>query len=409
MKLEYQAYDRNGQLVCNVLEAATVAEATDRLRQQNLLVSEIVPVGETTVGAGLRFRLPRGRIRKLRDVAMFTRQLHSLVHSGTQLAQGLAALERQIKDPQWQAVVADLRTRIEQGSSLTDALGAHPDHFDPIYRNMVAAGESSGKLTDLLGRMAKMTRKRIHMLSMIRGAMIYPILLACVATIVMGILMVFVVPRFRDLFETLKAPLPPTTAFLIACSEVTRHYWYAVLGGVVACVLGLRYYLRSPAGRRMVDRLVVRMPVFGPIVRSFATARIARLLGELIDSHLPIQDVLRLTGGTMSNGCYAELMARAQEAVAHGQEMSTVFRDGDLTSPAFYEVLRTGEQSGRTDVMLLELAEFLDEENEVTLKSLTSILEPMMLVLMAIMVGFVAVSIFLPLFDVTSLVSGGAG
>ncbi|MDD4891472.1 MAG: type II secretion system F family protein, partial [Phycisphaerae bacterium] len=138
-------------------------------------------------------------------------------------------------------------------------------------------------------------------------------------------------------------------------------------------------------------------------------ARIARLLGQLTDSHLPIQDVLRLTRDTISNVRYAELLGQAEEAVSHGQEMSTVFYDSDLVSPAFYEVLRSGEQSGRMDVMLLELADFLDEENEITLKSLTSIIEPLMLVLMAVMVGFVAISIFLPLFDVTSMVPGGEG
>ncbi|MDD4891699.1 MAG: type II secretion system F family protein, partial [Phycisphaerae bacterium] len=281
MKLEFRAYDKAGQLVCNVMDAGTVTEAIDRLRQQNLLVAEIAPIGEAATGqATRRFRFPRSKVRRLRDLAMFTRQLHSLVHSGTQLAQGLAALERQSRDVEWKEVIGDLRARIERGSSLTDAMAAHPDHFDVVYRSMVSAGESSGKLTDLLGRMATMTRKRIHVLSMIRGAMVYPILLACVGAIVLTVMLLFVVPRFGDLFKTLGAPLPPTTAFLVGCSDILRNYWYIVGAGLAGAVVGLRYYLGSAAGKRLCDRIILRLPVFAPIVKSFATARIARLLGQ---------------------------------------------------------------------------------------------------------------------------------
>jgi len=408
MKFEYRAFDKTGHEVCSVLDAGTLAEGAEKLRQQDLLVATIAPIGQALANASRSLRFPRGRIRKLRDLSMFTRQLYSLIHSGTPLAQGLYALERQARDPDWKLVVADLRVRLEQGSPLSEAMGAHRDYFDGVYRSIIAAGESSGKLGVLLERLATMTRKRVHVLSTIQSAMIYPILLAFIGAGVMSVLLLYVVPKFAELFKTLGAPIPPTTAFLIAASQGMQQYWYAVLGGLIVAVVGLAYYLRSPPGKRMVDTVVLKVPKVGGIVKSFATARIARLLGQLLDSHLPIQEILRLTRDSTANYHYAALLAKAEEAVGHGQPMSSAFRNSDLISPAVYEALCSGEQSGQVGALLLELADFLDEENDITLKSLTSIIEPVMLVLMAVVVGFVAISIFLPLFDVTGVLNGGA-
>jgi type IV pilus assembly protein PilC len=408
MKLEFQAFDKSGQEACGVLDAGSIAEATERLRQQELFVASVKPAVETGVAAAHRgLHLPQRRSTKLRNLAMFTRQLAALLHSGTPLAQGLGALERQARDARWRAVVQDLRVRLERGSSLADALKAHGDYFDGVYVHMVAAGESSGKLTILLDRLATLTRKRAHVLSMVWAALTYPIMLACVATGVMCIMLLFVVPRFAEMFANMGVPLPAMTAGLIATSEFLRQYWWAVLIGAVGGGVGLRFYLVSAAGRRAWDNLVVRLPQFGGIVRSFATARIARLLGLLMDSHLPIQEILRLTRSTTTNVCYSELLAKAEDAVAHGQPISSAFKNTPLISPSVYETIHSGEQSGQVGPLLLELADFLDDENEATLKSLTSIIEPILLVMMGAVVGLIAMSIFLPLFDVTEMVSPG--
>lgn len=407
MRLAYKAFDKAGKEVVGELEATGHDEAADKLRQQNLYVAELTPLGESKSGKKGGWRLPQSKVRRLRDLAMFTRQLYSLVHAGMPLAQGLDALERQAQDPRWRAVIQDVRARLERGSALSDALAAHPDYFDKIYTSMITAGESSGKLAILLDRLAALTRKRVHVLSVIRGAMVYPILLATVATGVLAVMLLFVVPRFGELFQNIGATLPPTTAFLISLSEGLRAYWWAVGAGAVIAVIGLKRYLRSQTGRTMVDTVVLRVPKVGRIIKAFATARIARLLGVLTDSHLPIQDILRLTGSTTSNCHYAALLGRAEAAVGHGESISSAFRDSSLISPTVYEAIRSGEQSGQVGPLLLDLADFMDEENEITLKSLTSIIEPVLLVLMGVMVGFVAMSIFLPLFDVTGMMGGG--
>ncbi len=306
-------------------------------------------------------------------------------------------------------MIQDVSTRLERGLSLSEALGAHPECFDSVYRAMVAAGESSGKLTALLDRLAVLTRKRVHVLSTVRAAMTYPILLCCVATTVFGALLLFVVPRFGELFANIGAPLPPTTAALIAAGEGLRTYWWALAGAIVAAAVAARQYFKSSAGRRAVDTVAIRLPQVGKLFRNFATARIVRLLGLLTDSHLPVQDILSLTRGATSNVHYAALLAKAEQAVGHGEPVSSAFRETNLISPSVYESMRSGEQSGQVGPLLLELADFLDDENELALKSLTSIVEPVLLILMGLMVGFVAISIFLPLFDVTSMMSGGGG
>lgn len=413
MRLEYQAYDKTGRQAVGVVDASSVAEATEKLRLQELFVASIAPVGElgacgaqaAVAEGGLKLR--GGTSRRLRELAMFSRQLYALVHSGTPLTQGLGALERQARSPQWQAVIGDIRTRIEGGSTLSQAMATHPRVFDQVYVHMIGAGESSGKLTILLDRLATLTRKRAHTLTMVRAAMTYPILLAIVAVSVLAAMLLFVVPRFADMFQNLGVPLPTMTSAMIAASEFMQNYWWGVLLGLAGGVVALRYYLAGPAGKRAWDGLVLRLPRVGPISKSFITARITRLLGLLTDSHLPIQDILRLVRLTTTNVHYAELLAKAEDAVAHGEPISSAFRDSNLVSPSVYEAIRSGEQSGQLGPLLLELADFLDEENEATLKSLTSIIEPVLLVVMGAMVGLIAMGIFLPLFDVTEMIGPG--
>jgi len=426
MKLAYEAFDKTGQKVSDVIEAVGIAEATEDLRKQDLFVADITPVkgssgprkkrrrggGDTAavgtqIGSLVKVPVRGTKTRKLKTLAMFTRQLYVLVSSGTTLVQALSALERQIKDPGWRSAVGNVRAALEGGSSLSDALALRPDCFDSVYCHMIAAGESSGELAGMLDRLAELTHKRLHVRSAIQGAMIYPCLLSVMAISVLVLLMVFVIPRFAELFDSLDAPQPPSTAVLVAASDIARNYWWALITGIVVVIVGLKTYFRSDGGRRAYDTFVLRLPKIGGIVRNFATARIVRMLGVLLESRVPVLEALTLTGDTTSNIHYAELLKRAERAVAQGQEISSVLGDTDLITPAVYEATRSGEKSGQVGPLLLNLAEFLDEENEVTLKALTSIIEPVILIVMGLLVGFVALSMFMPLFDVTSMTGGG--
>ncbi len=414
MKLAYRAFEKSGREVTDVIDAPSVAEATDRLRHKDLFVADIHPASSAAPGVekpepagGSGLHLPRSKTSKLKDVAMFTRQLYMLIKSGTPLAEGLRSLERQTRSPAWRGVIADIRSRLEGGLPLSAAMAARPDCFDEVYRNMISAGETSGKLTIVLERLAQLIRKRVHVRRTVQGAMIYPILLTVVSTAVFVVMLLFVVPRFKMLFDSLAVPLPSTTRMLIDLSDGLKAYWPVAIGVLVSAGVGIKLFMSSAAGRRVCDTLVLKLPWVGNLVRSFATARIARLLGVLLDSHLPVLEALQLTRGAVANMHYRELMDLASESVSRGQSISLAFKGSDLVHPSIYEATRSGEQSGQLSPLLLDVADFMDEENEVLLKGVIGIIEPVMLITMGVLVGFVALSIFTPLFDATGLVGKG--
>lgn len=403
MKFAYQAVDPSGKVVSDTLEAPDVSEAMDALRRQGLYVSEIRAATASLSYApakGKRRRMGAGR--RLKNMAMFTRQLAVLVASGTPLVQALSALERQTRDLAWRDIVASIRARIEEGSTLADAMADHPKAFDGVARSLISAGESGGGFDVMLDRLAVLSRKQLQVRTALVGAMIYPCLLILVAIGVLALMLLFVLPRFAGLFETLDVALPPMTQMLMACSAGLRTYWWAIPIVVIGGVFGVRSWLQTASGKRTIDRTMLRLPAIGTIVRSFAVARIARVLGVLLAGKVPLLEALALARQTVSNHKYVDLVARAEDAVTRGGNVSTVFAATDLVSPALCEAIRAGEQSGQMGNLLLNIADFLDEENEVIVKSLTSILEPVILIVLGLVVGFVAMSMFLPLFDLTS-------
>jgi len=340
-------------------------------------------------------------------MVVFTRQLHILVVSGSPLVDAMAALQKQVKDPAWRGVLDRLRTRVEEGQSLSQAMEEAPEYFDPVYRNLVAAGESSGQLAPVLDRLAGLARRRLHVRSAILGAVLYPALLLCTAVVVICLLLFFVIPRFSQLFQTLDIPLPATTKALVALSEFLRSYWWAVLIGAGAVVAAVRAWVRSPGGRRTLDGMLIRLPYLGGIVQGFTIAWIARILGILLEGRVAVLDALKLTRQSVRNVHYMELIGRAEEAVTRGEPVSAAFAEADKISATLYEAMRNGEQSGRLGPLLTSVADFMDEDNEVIIKALTSILDPVILIVLGLLVGLVAASLFTPLFDMTAITEKG--
>jgi type II secretory pathway component PulF len=414
VRLAYVAFDRAGAQVASALDAASEHEARDALRRQGLFVTEIAPIEDAADARAARtaargWSMPAGRNRRLRQLTSFTRQLHVLVMSGTPLVQALGALERQAGDADWRDVLVGIRTRVEEGAALSAAMQHYPRYFDPVCRSLIAAGESSGKLEPMLDRLAKLTRKQLHVRNSIRGAMIYPCLLTVVAVAVFVVLMTFVLPRFAEMFQTMGAPLPPTTRFVMAMGEAFRAYWWAVLAAVAGAGVGTALWLNTPGGRRAFDGLILRLPVFGAILCNFATARVARLLGVQLEGKVPLLEALALTRQATGNALFADLVERAEQAATKGQAISASFAESRLMPPTITEAMRSGEATGQMATLLVSIADFLDEENDTTVRSLTTIIEPMILIVMGVCVGFVAVSMFLPMFDLTSMASQGPG
>ncbi|XAL98857.1 type II secretion system F family protein [Phycisphaeraceae bacterium D3-23] len=410
MKLAYQAVNQSGTPVSAVLEAGSIEEASDALRAKGLFVTEILPESEAGPAAKSASGSPGwsgSKTKKLRHVAMFSRQLQVLVATGTPLADAIAALQRQTRDAVFSQVIADIQARVEEGAALSDALMLHPEYFDQVYRNVVLAGESSGSLDTMLDRLASLSRKQAQLRTQLVGAMVYPAVLIFISIAVTVIMLTLVMPRFTGLFETLDTPLPATTKGLMWVSGLLRAYWWAGLIALAAGIFGTMAWSKTPAGKAKIDLAMVRLPKVSQLTRSFATAKIARLMGVLVECNVSLLEAIELSRYATGNTVYTKLMEDAQETVVRGELASSAFSDDTLIDPAFYEAVRNGEQSGKLGPLLLTIADFLDEDNEVRLRSATGLIEPLILVVLGVVVGGIAISMFLPLFDLTSSAGGG--
>jgi len=408
MNFTYRGFDKSGKPKADTIEAASAVEATELLRREGLFVSSIGPAaGAVSSGAKSRRTRPKGG--RTANVAAFMRHLSVLVSTGTPVVDALAALERQARDECWRGIIADVRTRVEDGLPFSEALGAHPKYFDSVCRSLVRAGESGGDLHTMLHRLAEMTRRQLKVRQTLIGAMVYPCLLIVVAISVLAVMMGFVMPRFTGLFETLGAPLPPTTKMLMAISTFVVSYWWAIIAAFAASVTAMVMWCKTPKGLRFVHTAAIRAPQIGRIFRSIATARFARMMGLLLQSKVPMLECLELTRQASSNIHYAELLTRAEEALTRGEAFSGAISSGGLISPSVCEAVRNAERTGQVGEVLASMADFLDEENEVVVKSITGLLEPLILITLGVIVGFVAISMFLPLFDLTATAGGGGG
>ena len=402
MNWRYSGYDTSGTPKRGTIEAASEAAARDALSKRGVLVLEIAEDSTRPV-ARKRVKGPRG---KLGDISQFARHLSVLIASGTPLAEGVEAMSNQTRDEKFKAILNKVRAELESGTPLSEAMAAHPGYFDDVCRAMVAAGETSGRLGDMLERMSMLMRQKLAMRRAIVGAMIYPCILIGIGLIVVLVMLVMVFPRFEEMFASLDTPVPPSTQFFLWLSEMLRQWWWAILAGLVPSAFLGRLAVRQPSVARALDRALLTAPKVGEVARSIASARLCRMISLLLASHLPLLDVLRLCASSMRSPEYAQLLTDAHDAAEAGQPISTVFEQSALLHGLVREGVRTGERSGQLGAMLGNVADFLEEENEATLKALSSIIEPLLLVTLGLVVGGIAISMFLPLFDLTA--SAGA-
>ncbi len=412
MKFSYKAFDKAGKAAAATIDAAGADEAREILRRQGFFVTHLdaqkgdnAPAEGPSRAAGSTGKVGAGK--RLKFLTTYARQLHVLISSGTPIVQALSAIERQVEHAQWKRVAQAIRERVETGVPLSHAMNEHPRYFDAVCRSLVQAGETSGALGPMLERLAVLTRKQSHLRSTIVGAMVYPCLLCALGVSVVVLMLLFVLPRFAGLFANLDSPLPPSTKFLLFLSEGLQNYWWVIVPALVGAGWGAKKWLGSARGKQKIDELLLRAPKIGKLTRSLITARLSRMLGVLLESRVPLLEALGLTRQAAINIRYADLIARAEDAVSRGETISSILGNTDLINPAVQEALRNGEQSGKLGQPLVQMADFLDEENEVVIKALTTLLEPAILVVLGAIVGLMALSMFLPLFDLVSAASGG--
>lgn len=392
----YTVVDHTGQQSRGEVEAETLQAVTDQLRQRGLIV---LKVGEKKQSKEIE--LPwSGRIKSA-DLTIMTRQLSTMVSSGMSILKALNVLERQTESDKLKKVLVQVRKNVESGVPLSDALERHSDVFTPLYVSMVRAGETGGVLESSLHRVADQLEKDEALRRQIKSAMVYPTVIVTFAVIVLLALITFLVPVFEGIFEQFDGDLPLITKFTVGLSDLVTGRWYLLLAGTVGIVYGFRRWKSSEKGRRQWQRFCLRIPMkIGDIVQKVALARWSRTLSALLSAGVPLLQALEITGKTAGNVVVEDAMNDIRASVRSGGSISAPMKTAVIFPPMVTHMVGVGEETGALDTMLSKIADFYEDQVAAAVKSLTSILEPIMLVVVGGIVGFVVIAMYMPMFKV---------
>lgn len=399
---EYRGVGADGRPAKGIVDAESARAARAKLRKDGIFPTE---VREESAGRSLAGRPGRraGRRVSATDLAVTTRQLATLVGAAVPLVESLRALADQVEHPTLKPVLARVRERVNEGASLADALADHPRIFTPLYVNMVRSGEASGALDIVLGRLADFTEKQARLRGRLGAAMIYPIIMLVVGTGILAFLLSYVVPQITQVFAEQKVVLPWLTRALLAVTDVLRGYWWLILGLVAAAALGLDRYRRTPKGRETLDRLWLRLPVFGRLVRMAAVARATRTLSTLLGAGVQMLPALGIVAAVVDNRVLAGAIEAARTRVAEGESLSEPLRRSGQFPPIVTHMIAVGERSGELEAMLSKVADAYDEVVETRIAALTALLQPVMILAMGAVVLLVVLAILLPIIDMNTV------
>ncbi|MGQ9662038.1 MAG: type II secretion system F family protein [Kiritimatiellia bacterium] len=338
-------------------------------------------------------------------VPSFSRQLAAMLTSGMPVVTSLEALEEQTDNPNFKTVINRIRKAIEGGSSFSESLQQFPTIFDELYRNMVKAGETGGQLAETIGRLAGFLEASSKLRRRIKSAMTYPVIVLCIALAIATAMIIFVVPVFGEMFADFGARLPGPTQFLMNTSQFIRHNGLYIGIAVAAVVFAFKKWKATPRGALAVDRFVLKTPIFGELTRKVAAARFARTFAQLLRSGVPILNALEIVSGATGNRAAGQVITDCRTAVENGEPLSTALTRQTIFPMLFVRMLQAGEKTGKVDDMMESIADFYEDEIEVMLASLTSLLEPMLMVFLGIIVGGIVVCMFLPIFKMSEVVT----
>lgn len=402
---EYRARDRSGRAVAGVIEAPGPADAAQELDRLGYIPTSILPHDpgsvSTTALAKLRERFSRVSPE---DFILYNRQLSTLVSSGVPFLRALDAVAEQTRSPRLRGILEQVRGDIESGSSFSAALARHPDQFSELYRSMIRVGEEGGMLDRVLDRLASLAEREAVIRARISAAMRYPIIVTFALIAAIVALMHFVVPQFARLYERFEGELPLPTRVLIAANHLFQNYWLLGAGLAVAAALAVRAALRTPAGRDWWDGVRIRIPVFGPLLLKATMARFSRVFSALLRSGIPILRTIEIAAETAGNRVVRRVILDIGEHVREGQSISGPMRRSPVFPPVVVQMVAIGEETGKLDDMLEKVAEYFETEVEYAIRNLTTAIEPMLIVVIGGIVLFLALAIFLPWWNVITLI-----
>ncbi len=396
----YSARDKTGAIKKGTLFAADRPAATASLAEKKLapiLIKEIV--GEK--GEGIKGLLSGGISLsngvKLQDKVIFSRQFSTMINAGVPIVQSLNILREQSESKKLKDTVADVSKQVEGGATLASALASHPEVFNAIYVNMVKAGETGGILDQVLDRLATQQEKDAEVVSKVRSAMIYPAVITTATVSAFFFLMTVIVPKLSSIFEDAGAALPWYTKAMLAISGFLVHDWFIVIGGFVVAVIAFTRWKKTPRGKRIIDRLMLKAPIIGPILVKVNIARFARTFGSLMASGISVLDAINSTKTALGNSVYQDELAEVAQKVKNGRPMSEHIRASKNFPAIVGQMLSVGEETGQIDSILLKLAEFYEKEVDTVVEGITSIIEPILIIVLGGMVGFIVISVFGPI------------
>jgi type IV pilus assembly protein PilC len=337
-------------------------------------------------------------------VVIFTRQFSTMINAGLPLVQSLNILAQQTENKKLAEITKAVVYDVEAGNTLADALAKHPKGFSDLYTNMVAAGEAGGILDTILMRLATFLEKNDAIVRKVKGAMVYPAVIISVAVLAIAILLIFVIPTFRDMFASVNMQLPLPTRAVIGMSDLLVNWWFAIIGGVVLLVLAIRQYYATSGGRKAIDGMMLNAPVLGDLLRKSAVSRFTRTLGTLISSGVSILDGLEITAKTAGNRVIHDAVMSSRQSIAGGETIAAPLEASGVFPPMVISMISVGEQTGGLDEMLSKIADFYDAEVDVAVGALLSLMEPIMIVVLGVVVGGIIVAMYLPIFDMVNAV-----
>jgi len=389
------------------LQAGNLAQATASLRRQN-----IVPVS-VTPKKGLLASLNDIKIPgltkgiKTKDLAIFSRQFATMIDAGLPLVQCLEILSSQHDNAEFKKILLEVKSSVEGGSTFADALGKHPKVFDSLFVNLVNAGEVGGILDVILNRLAMFLEKNEQLKSKIKGALTYPAAVIVIASLVVTGLLVFVVPIFENMFADFGQALPAPTQVVVALSNFLKNYWYVIIGSLVGIVVFISRARKTEKGKFTIDRLILRAPVFGILLRKTATARFTRTLGTMLSSGVPILEALEIVSKTAGNAVVEKSIMSSRTSLSQGKTLAEPLIESKVFPGMVTQMIAVGETTGSLDAMLNKIADFYEQEVDVAVDAMTSLIEPLLMAFLGVAVGGLVIALYLPIFQIAGVTSGG--
>jgi type IV pilus assembly protein PilC len=401
-QFKYVARGAGGKTIEGVVEAPAQRLAVERLRAQRVSVvsvTEVKSAGNFLTG----LKLFGGSV-KSKELVIFSRQLATLVGAGVPIVQGLNILMEQIPNPTFQKIMTSVRSDIESGIAIADAMKKHPKAFSELYVSMIRAGETGGVLDAILERLSAYLESAEELKGKVKGAMVYPGVISGVALSVTLFLLVAVIPTFKTVFSSFGANLPAPTQILLAVSDFLRHQIILLLAIPAGLFVALQRWYVTEKGRTVIDGLTIKIPVFGDLLKKVAVAKFTRTLGTLIKSGVPILQALDTVAKTAGNKVVEMAILRARESIREGEKIADPLRSSGVFPPMVIQMISVGEETGNLEIMLNKIADFYDQEVDTAVKALTSMIEPLIICVMGVVVGAIVICMFLPIFQMSSLI-----